>query len=294
MLDFNSTSTLEITPVFCDWLTAEVKETKRESYLYQLFRRAPFVPDGRAAYGRTQSFREPTYGCRIYRTPDSDLDSVVVCDGACLGRIREQFGGGSCLKVSAIFCRHAENVSRIDLTLDIMDKGAFSYEIASDSLSDSLDTGRRKQYVYRESPIGTGCSLYVGVRTSPLYLRIYDKKSESKGKIQTTRIELECKGKLSKEIRKTLAEPLGHLKSSGLFMGLMRKCFDTSKYLQLERITYGDVHLVDIPPREEMMSKKEWLTRQVLPSFDTNRSTDASELWKWFQGEVNRASGTLA
>jgi hypothetical protein len=82
------------------------------------------------------------------------------------------------------------------------------------------------------------------------------------------------------------------LKASQIFTGLIRKCFDTSKYSQLEKITYGDVHLVDIPEREEMMDKKDWLTRQVMPSFDNSRSDDAIELWEWFQQEVTKRNSS--
>lgn len=292
MLDFNSTSSLDITPVFCDWLTAEVKETNRASYIHSLFERNPPQPERRSAYGRTHGYREETFGIRLYRTPNSDLDTIMVFDGACLGRVRAYFGEGSCCKIAAILSRHSKNISRIDLTLDIMDKGAFSYEISSDSLNGILDTGRRKQLVFRNVPTGTGCTLYIGSRASPLYIRLYDKQSESKGRIASSRIEIEAKGELAKAISSQLSVPLGHLKASQIFTGLIRKCFDTSKYSQLEKITYGDVHLVDIPEREEMMDKKDWLTRQVMPSFDNSRSDDAIELWEWFQQEVTKRNSS--
>lgn len=87
-------------------------------------------------------------------------------------------------------------VTRIDLAVDCIDSGANPWEIVNRFKSKEIRT-RARQYsvVYSAASEGcTGLTVYLGSRSSQLFLRAYDKGREQGANFPWTRLELECKG----------------------------------------------------------------------------------------------------
>jgi len=131
-----------------------------------------------------------------------------------------------------------------------------------------------------------GCTVYIGSRTSPKYLRIYDKNAESKGKNPATRIEFELKAEVAREVSTMLSVFNGYLSASPIFTGLLGEFHDWENYPDIEAIRYGEVSTIRPVVRDRLLSRKEWLLKQVLPTFIKDPHGEGGELWEWFKAKV--------
>jgi hypothetical protein len=196
-----------------------------------------------------------------------------------------------CLKTVAQIANASSHFTRIDLTVDIIDKGQFSRDLA-DYL---LHYPERMAYLFPRRKVtivrSTGTTVYVGSRQSPLLLRIYDKYAESSGEIPATRIEIELKGHYAKECHRIMKGYDGWLKPTALYKGFVRSLSTWEGFPIVQAILDGEVTMVDKEEREPKADTKEWLKRQVLPTFTRDWNHGGSDLWFWMIEQVNEALG---
>jgi DNA relaxase NicK len=210
----------------------------------------------------------------------------MVINGGAMNNLRTLYGNEGSLKVVSILSRSSAHFSRIDLAVDIMDAGTLAIKFAHEALSGRVNFGRRNYRVVQQGGEWGGTTTYVGSRTSPKFLRVYDKHAESKGKVRSSRIEFELKAEAAEEVTSILSSFGGHLKASSLFVGLLGQFCDWSEFPDVVNLQYGEVTTIDPHKRERMSDKKEWLTRQVLPSFVKDSDGQGGELWQWFVDKV--------
>jgi DNA relaxase NicK len=274
------------TPVFVDWLTAVGTDAKHGSWLRK-FLRGQVAHAGKTAYHRSASvYYRPSMFRHYYSPNDDTVGSVLVGDGQTWADMRNDHDNDYTLKVARLIGVASTHFSRIDLSVDIMDDGFFASELyayVNVFLPNPVPMfGRRKVTAIRSE----GTTVYIGSRASPIYLRIYDKKAETHGRIPATRIEFECKAEVAHEIHKQMTIYNGWLKAAPIFNSLLSRMGDWTDFRQVEEITLGQCQVIDIPKSEPMMNRKEWLRRQVMPSFDPARHHNAEELYQWFATEV--------
>lgn len=279
----------EVTPVFCDWVTC-VAPTLQTNRWLRLFVDRETSSTIYKAYHRTHGVQYYPSGIKHYYSPhDMSVGSVMVADGQAMNNLRLLFDDLGALKVVSIMARSSDHFSRIDLSIDIMDEGLLAKKFATMTEANQLEFGRRKARTVRESGIYGGTTTYVGSRTSPKYLRVYDKCSESKGKIPASRIEFELKAEAAEEVSSIMAYPGGHLKASSLFVGLLTDFTDWSYFPEIEALRYGEVTVIDVKRQERLSDRKEWLRRQVLPTFIKQPDGEGGELWAWMVETVGAA-----
>jgi DNA relaxase NicK len=278
-----------ITPVFCDWVTS-VAPTIRTGRWLRLFLERETTDATYKAYHRTHGVKYYPSGIKHYHSPhDLDIGSVLVIDGQSMNNLRTVYDNDGSLKVVSILARCSSHFSRIDLAMDIMDGGELAKKFAVFSENNILDFGRRKSRTVRESGTWGGTTTYVGSRTSPKYLRVYDKSAESKGVVPASRIEFEIKAEAAEEVTSILSAFDGHLKASSLFVGLLGQFTDWTDFPEVEAIRYGEVTIIDVHHNERLLDRKEWLRRQVLPTFTKNPNGEGGELWAWMVETVGAA-----
>lgn len=278
--------TFQTTPVFCDWVTA-VSPTIRTGRWLRIFLEKENTREVYKAYHRSNGLEYYPSQIKHYYSPhDLDIGSVLVIDGQAMANLRRIYDNLGSLKVVSILARNSQHFSRIDLSLDIMDGGVMARNLASRTIRGRQDWGRRKARTVKETGEFGGCTTYVGSRTSPKYLRVYDKWAESKGKVDATRIEFELKAEAAEEVTSILAGFDGHLKASSIFVGLLGQFGDWSDYPEIEALRYGDVTIIEPAKRERLSERKEWLARQVLPTFIKDPDGIGGELWAWMVEKV--------
>lgn len=281
--------TFEVTPVFCDWVTS-VSPTIRTGRWLRLFLDKENTKSVYKAYHRSHGVEYYPSQIKHYYSPhDMGIGSVLVLDGSAMGNLRGVYDNLGSLKVISILARNSDHFSRIDLSIDIMDGGMMAHLVADRTDRGEMDWGRRRARIVKESGTWGGCTTYVGARTSPKYLRVYDKWAESKGKIAATRIEFELKAEAAEEVTSILAGFEGHLKASSLFVGLLGQFGDWTAFPEVEALRYGEVTLIQPHKRERLSERKEWLARQVLPTFLKDADGIGGELWAWMVEKVEGA-----
>lgn len=279
----------EVTPVFCDWVTA-VSPTIRMGRWLRMFLDRETTKTVYKAFHRTHGVEYYPSGIKHYYSPhDLDIGSVLVMDGSAMSNLRNLFDNEGSLKVVSILARCSAHFSRIDLALDIMDSGRLAINLAELTQKGIIDYGRRKARVVTETGEWGGTTTYVGSRTSPKYLRVYDKYAESKGKIPATRIEFELKAEAAEELTSLLAAFGGHLQASRIFVGLLGQFADWRDFPIIEDLRYGEVTVINPARKERLQDRKEWLTRQVLPTFIKEPAGIGGELWAWMVEMVEKS-----
>jgi len=272
-----------VTPVFCDWVTAVSPATRHNSWLRR-FLSTEETKQVHKAYHRERGVEYYPSAVRHYFSPhEVEQTSIMVMDGNCLSNMRTEHGNDWASKVVAILARSSDHLTRIDIAVDIMDGGLLANRIANDVLNGLLTFGRRKSVVIKGGGIGGGCTVYVGSRTSPKFLRIYDKFAESEGKIPATRIEFELKAEAAEGVGINLSIIEGWKEFPKMFTALLGEFHDWEDYPGIYALRFGEVTSIDIPPRERLLSRKEWLSKQVAPTFLKDMSGEGGELWQWFK-----------
>lgn len=91
--------------------------------------------------------------------------------------------------------------TRVDLAWDDYGKQITPHRLRQE-FWDAEKNGKREQVVCRakvarfheDDPLGSGCSYYIGARTSERMVRLYDKSAQSGGEIDAMRVELQTRG----------------------------------------------------------------------------------------------------
>ncbi|AXH78917.1 MAG: replication initiation factor [Circular genetic element sp.] len=155
--------------------------------------------------------------------------------------------------------------SRIDVAIDIPDAGLFARDLYNQFVKVPAPVGRRKVTLIHSTGDRGGKTVYVGSRTSPLFLRIYDKDAQSAGKNPVSRIEFELKGAAAKKIHSELWTVKRSL--SEVAAGLLLTVGTIGAVPELAALIDGQ-RAIEWEPREPAQTSTEkWLVRQVLPTF---------------------------
>jgi DNA relaxase NicK len=170
-----------------------------------------------------------------------------------------------------------------------MDGGKLAHRVHDYHDTGRVTFGRRRVTTVQQDGEWGGLTLYVGSRSSPKMLRVYDKHAESKGKHSASRFEFELKDVAAHEVTSILAQWGGYLKASTIWTGLMREFADWEELKEVSDLLWGEVTPVDAHRKERLQDKKEWLSNQVLPSFVRDAQNEGGELWRWFFELVEKA-----
>ena len=274
---------LTVTPVFIDHVTAVGLIARQVSWTRK-FLSDQTITSVQKAYHKSNGFQYYPSGFRHYFTPHKpDEQSVIVMDGSSLANYRTEQDNDYVNKMVRLVAVASDHFSRIDISLDLMDSGKFAHQFAKDCKAGRVDTGRREPYYFEKNG---GISTYLGARTSPKMLRCYDKFRESNEAIPATRFEFELKADAANIVSEKIVAFQGYKLFTGIGTGLMLEFADWSIYPDIEQILIGEVVTIDIPPRERLLDKKEWLKRQVLPTFVKDWDGTGHELWNWFKQTV--------
>lgn len=284
------TAQKEFTAVFCDWLTA-VGDLTILNTLIKVALTGVEVKDGKPGYHHSRSWEYSPYGLQLFFSPlRPEVDAVLVVDGQANAVIRDTHG----VDFSWGFIQHmayaSHHFSRIDFTMDYYDTGLLALTASAKALNGELSFGRRSASVMRDVGDATGATLYVGKRTSPMMLRLYNKAAESKGKTPATRIEFELKDGASKAVHAEFKDEFASSLPSRIMIGLLKNFLVPEEWPEFEDLFYGDIHILRPEARESMLTKKEWLKRQVIPTFVRSWDNGGEELWAWFREVVEEVT----
>lgn len=164
--------------------------------------------------GYTQAWELPDTGIVQFNGSRPDMGVNVTLPGKALSAL----GWKSILRTAV----GAGHVSRIDVSIDVLDP---SFDLVS--LYRLVDAGEAKTLARSVSFVQskTGCTLYVGKRSSDRMLRIYDKGGESGGETgRLYRIEAEVKGRAAHSVAKRVLE------DADRGMALFRNILDCPKH----------------------------------------------------------------
>jgi len=278
--------TLKITNVFIDWITCFGSQTGMNTWVGRYLNgddRSPIRP----SYHQQRGYKYTPSEVKLYFSPDhADTGSVLVYDGGACSQLRNRYGEVDAISVARVLARSCTNFSRIDLAIDVMDNGELAQKVALRTYQQHINWGRRKSTIIKSDGGTGGCTTYVGSRHSPKLMRIYDKAKESKGKLLSSRIEFELKHEAAQRVSE-LFKPLdAYLLPSRLFTALLHEFWDEPTFPEIEAIWWGDVQTVDVHRKARMSTTKEWLARQVIPSFRRATPEDMAELLFWFTEQV--------
>jgi len=277
---------ITVSPVFVDHVTAVGVMAKHGSWLKHFLNRE-HTTSIQKAYHKTNGFQYYPSLFRHYFTPHKpEEQSVLVMDGSSLAGFRTTFDNDYVNKMVRLVAVASLHFSRIDISLDLMDNGLFAHAFASDCRAGKVNLGKRKPAYYEKNG---GVSTYIGARTSPKMLRVYDKNAESEGKNPATRFEFELKAEAANIVSDRIQAFEGYKLFTGFWIGLMLEFADWSIYPDIEQILIGEVETIDLPPRERLLDKKTWLRKQVLPTFIKDWNGTGHELWEWFQQTVEES-----
>jgi len=275
-----------VTPVFVDWITATGGQSTSGTWLQKHLTKEVSAPTHRG-YHRSHAVQYYPSGWRYYYTPDAlDEPCVMVMDGGALSNIRREEGNDYASKVVAQVARATSKFTRIDLTIDFVDHGTFArsfHEFMSKNKDKWANIFPRRKVTLIDSG---GTTVYIGSRQSPLMLRIYDKATESKGIVGTSRLEIELKGHYAKQCHSIIRSEFGWSKATTLYTSFIRSVSTWEDFPEVESLLVGEVIQIDKEEREPRSDVKDWLKRQVLPSFVRSPEQESGDLWEWFKGMV--------
>jgi DNA relaxase NicK len=279
-----------VSPVFIDWITAKGANSWMGSWVQKHHALEQIIVIPRA-YHRSVGLQYLPSAWRVYYSPeDKEVNSVTVLDGTALSNIRRQHDNDWCNKEVAQLAKVSDKFTRIDLAVDIMDEGLYARHFYNEAALDyeafCEKFPRRKVSLYKS----TGTTVYIGSRTSPLMLRVYDKNSESRGQIPSTRVEIELKDKYAQHCHSSMLDSDGWLKATSLFTTYLRRLSSWQDFPTVESLLTGEVVTVAKQEREKMWEKKEWLRRQVMPTFTKAWESEGKSLLSWFVEEVQKKS----
>lgn len=248
------------TSVLIDWVSATLTKAQVTD---RMFDADNALPQDRGRFGYTNQNIDPNGAVLLYN--EEDPTCHIQYSGACLARMREY--GIDTLDLISELIDHGAKVTRLDLALDVKDSDLRIADLAKDIEAGRAIT-RSRSWKELKSANG-GHTLYIGSRTSEIYVRVYDKSAEikSKGKTPQTpdhiRIELELKDDTAKFAAKSL---FWHDVASVLFSKLNEfvNFPNNSDWVHAVRSLTGPIKFEKSERGER--DTQAWLLKSVLPS----------------------------
>lgn len=159
------------------------------------------------------------------------------------------------------------DATRIDLKIDIEDEG-----IAAHTFADAVRAGQSKftaktSYVFQGVNGTSGCTTYLGSKTSLAVMRVYDKNAESKGKIKATRIEVQLRKEKAYKAWRALCHETEGGNPDLLIREIIHSQVEFFGVPALDAAILDSGHFDFSTPINREHDAWRWLIRQVLPTF---------------------------
>lgn len=182
--------------------------------------------------------------------------------------------------------------TRIDLAVDRWDEGESTSLVVDSAEAGLLVSSAKKMHVIRGLGSDTGLTLYVGARTSPRMLRVYNKNSESKGVWPTTRLEIEIKQPYSADIWRTLTSSRSPDVVMRAVIGTIKDLVPMFGVPVIDKMFSGFEPLTPAPREDIEADTKRWLSHQIIPTLvkSVRDNPDRENLLIWLNMEVERRS----
>lgn len=281
------------TPVFIDWVTAVGLDSRMTNYFSHLMRNQDVSFVNRAYHHEVGYMYSPS-GVRRYFSPHKpDSGNVTVVDGSACSYFRDTWGEQGAMKALRVLAKTCSHFSRVDVSLDVMDGGILAREMFSDVIDGTVEIKRRKVTTVKTVGLQGGTTVYIGARTSPVFLRVYDKWSESKGKVASSRLEFEFKADAAREFSRLFIRSEGLLLPAEQFSAHLRDFLPVEDYPILFDQALASGKKMSIPRNERLMDTKEWLRNQVVGSFLKGSGADQEALLIWFLQELDSRRANL-
>lgn len=131
--------------------------------------------------------------------PIEVLDSPGRCIIIIPGKAWQMIPKVTWLRVIKLLGDFGMSATRVDIAIDDYGK-ALTYDLIGDALRRGCARGIRKAPAYVDDLNPDAWTRYIGSRNSDKVVRIYNKSEQSKGEIDSIRLEVECKGDVSREV----------------------------------------------------------------------------------------------
>jgi hypothetical protein len=185
-------------------------------------------------------------------------------------------------------CVHAGldggRASRVDLAVDISDGGEYARRVPALMTDGRLSHTVKSVRFIHGIEKGDGCTTYLGSRKTSKFLRIYDKNSESRGEVPTTRIEVQLGDHYAAQMWRTLTASDQRVRGGvirSVLSGFVKDWADE----KVNAIISGREVIQWGRPMEGADGTREWLATQVAPTFvrEYRRMGGEAPTWRWFQ-----------
>lgn len=152
--------------------------------------------------------------------------------------------------------------SRIDLAIDIIDGRANPWDICTAFKEKRLTTKARAYSVVHSADAKgcTGLTVYLGSRTSQIFLRAYDKAREQGADFPWTRVEVECKGDFARGVFEALCQKDIVEVTKNVVRNFVRGVE------WLDSITYGTKGRLVRPIGRKLTDHEKWIRDVALPA----------------------------
>lgn len=209
------------------------------------------------------------------------------------------------LKVIKLIGDFGLKATRLDIAIDDHEK-ALTYDLIGDALKRGCARGVRKAPVITDELNPAAWTRYIGSRSSSKVVRIYNKAEQSKGEINSIRLEVEFKSNKSREAFNRLYTIATKIKDSTnlndvIYFGLEPKLNDLAtgsldfrepkegetNYSRRERCVWWQEFIdalesapevISIPTKKPALADKQhWVTKQVMKTLTLIRLAEGSK-----------------
>lgn len=241
-------------------------------------------------WGYRYAWDHPSTGARILAVqPHSDAEPILMLSGQALIKLAHENGFTNTVQCSHLFSNVAVSATRVDIAVDIFDKGLSAFRLAESIEERGYRASSRKVTVYRSFGEKPGVTTYFGARTSPRMIRVYYKEAADTSEMNRTRVEIELKSTAAamvwQEYFKSPPEPT-MMDVKPIFSSVV----ETFNDVTIDRVMRSETKWT-LPPRPDTTAThKDWLLRQVVPLLrrDHRSNTDNTSLLVWLNNEVTK------
>lgn len=247
-----------------DWFTGVAKNARQHPFPLKSFEYTFVHHKGWSGYDVGE--RELDTDIKRYSsTTRPDMGYGIVASGSALAKLAENPHGEGVLTEMFRTGLREYRASRLDLAVDLHDGGELAMKVARAAKRDVIRTAARQVSTIEGVKGKKGLTTYIGSRASTRFMRIYDKNAESKGKVPTSRFELQCNKRFAAQVWRQITHPTQDMLNGSTMAainGFVSDWGDEAVNTEMQFI--GSCKPAPAPePKED---RWEWLEKQVLPT----------------------------